>query len=636
MTTLHERDFDSARENNKLGASGGVAQPGRWYRGDRDRGPSTFYDGQMLQQASGGRLDANMSPNAGNAQLNIRPQPRLSAHTPLSRADRVRMCVGPETGAGASNNTAAEPYRSLPSGNRTALKSASQASLDENCPAYHRLHTKPGLYPPTANPERRTLSQKSTNIERGYVRRSSWVGPDAVEIARRSHLDPPIPAASFPGAPDVPSTSQFPRQASHYSFRHPQVDLNGQSIPPSFIPQGSIRLVSGFTLHPSVHQEIPYPLNLNPQTQAHQRHGVKILPRNWTPADPLPEGFGMAMLWNDLASAYIPHIYPRNGPWRNVLGNTIDLGLWGAPLDMSKVPPWWFSEDIDLGAPLMTLPPEVEVAQYKYDTVAECRLMVGTKPFYRFDPWADVRLYEMNEYGKLEELEMYKEWLQNCMNVYREEASPSAFLGVSLLFAKRNYQQPPGSGRIFDDETEETNGYSASADGKIDALVDFSMGAPSREESPQENIINLKESPQPATPAGVLGLNPWMGQSEHADANGYTGVLRQSVPPIPSGIGPGHLLVLQHDVPPISNFPVPPLSITYPVPALMPPPGSDNLVPLLHYTMPPPGTQYLVGPGSYPMASPLPFEDSLHSYPPPPYKPAVENPALTVRHNTWN
>ncbi|KAF8459620.1 hypothetical protein BGX38DRAFT_1264524 [Terfezia claveryi] len=487
----------------------------------------------MHPQATGGRLDAHTSPNADNAQLNIRPQLRLSAHSPLSRADRVRMCVGPEPGAGGSNNTAAEPYRSLPFENRTALNSASRDSLDEDCPgAPHRLHNKPGLYAPTANPERRTLSPRSTDIEQGYVGRSSWVGPDALEIVQRSHWDPPIPAAPFPGAPDAPSTSQFPWQASHYSFRHPQVQLNWQSIHSYFPPQGSTRLVSGFTLHPSVRQEIPYQLNLNPQTEAYQRRGVKILPRNWTPADPLPEGLSMAMLWNDLASAYIPHIYPRNGPWRNVSGNTIDPGLWGAPLDMAEAPPRWFSEDIDLGPPLMMLPPEVEVAQYKYDTVAECRLMAGTKPFYRFDPWADVRLYEMNEYGELKGLEMYKEWLQNCMNVYGEEASPSDFLGVSLLLAKRYYQQPPGSGRIFDDETEERNGYSASADGKIDALVGISMRAPRREESPQENIINLNKSPQPATPAGVLGLNPWMGQSEHPDANGYTGVLRQSVPPI--------------------------------------------------------------------------------------------------------
>lgn len=91
-------------------------------------------------------------------------------------------------------------------------------------------------------------------------------------------------------------------------------------------------------------------------------------------------------------------------------------------------------------------------------------------------------------------------------NAYGKQASPSDYLGVSLLLAKRYNQQPSGSGHICDAGVVGTNGHSASADGNIDALVGFSTGAPTRGESQQENIINLDESPrEPATPAGLLG-----------------------------------------------------------------------------------------------------------------------------------
>lgn len=239
----------------------------------------------------------------------------------------------------------------------------------------------------------------------------------------------------------------------------------------------------------------------------------------------------MSMLWNDFASAYIPHIYPQHGPWRNASEHAINPNLWGAPLDLSEDPPEWLAEDVDLGTPRIAYPPLIEAAQYTYDMVAKCRQKVTTKPFYRFDPWADRRLYERNKYGKLERLEIYNEWLQICTGAYGEEASPTDVLGVSLLLAERYYEQPPGSGRIFDDEIEDANGFSASSDGQIDALADFSPRALAKEECQQEDMITLNESPrEPATPARFLGVNPWMGQWVHPDANGYTGVLRQSVP----------------------------------------------------------------------------------------------------------
>jgi len=349
----------------------------------------------MDEQATGDWFRANTSPNA---LQNIRLQLRPSTGSPLRGVDRFRPCVGRESSSGGSNTVTTEPYRSLPPGHQTALNTSSQACLDRDCPgAPLGLRTKPGLYTLTANLERRTLSQ---DIERDSVGRVNWVGPksmDTAEIARRPHWDPPVPMEPSPRASNAPSMSQFPWQASHYSFGHPQMDLHRQSIHPAFVPQSLTSLASGFTLHPSVQQEPPYPPHLNPQSLAYQPRGVKILPRNWTPADPLPEGLCMSMLWNDLTSEYIPHIYPQHGPWRNVSGHEINPGLWGAPLDLSEDPPRWFSGDIDLGAPLIALPPEIDVAQYKYDTMAMCRQMVGTKPCYRFDPWADARLYEINE-----------------------------------------------------------------------------------------------------------------------------------------------------------------------------------------------------------------------------------------------
>jgi len=544
--------------------------------------------GQMHRQATIDRLGGRTIPNVGNTLPNTHSQIRLSVGFPRRNLDGSQLCVG---GAGVRNTTATEPQYLPPPGSQTALNRSNQISLGEN-----RLAPPLGL-----------------QAQPGPYAAAGW--------------PPFVPTLGAPNA-----LPQFTWQASQYSFGHPQTGLSQQTIHSTFTPQDLAHLIPRFTLHPSVQQELLYPLHLDPRiVQAHQLRRAKILPWNWTPACPLPEGLGMTMLWNDLVSAYIPHIYPQQKPWKNISGRAIDPNLWGAQLNMSEDPPWWFSEGIDLGPPVMEYPPEIDLPQYKYDKAVRRRRMVGIKPFYRFDPWADVRLYERNEYGRLARLELYNEWLQICTNAYGEEASPVA---VSLLHAKRYYQQPPGTKRIFDDECGEGRP-GASADGSADTLPDPSTGASIPQESPQRNTANLDDSVRkPTTPARLLGVNPWMGQREYPDATGYTGVLRQSVPPIPSRLPPGLPFVLHHDIPkPIANYPMPPPPIVYPPRAIMPPPGLESFAPLPPFRMPLPGAQYHVHQSSFPM--PPPTGGARYRQPADAYREtlAIGNPAPTIQYN---
>ncbi|KAF8421207.1 hypothetical protein EV426DRAFT_673673 [Tirmania nivea] len=417
----------------------------------------------MHLHATGDQFDANTPLNA---LPSIRLQGWRPADSPLRRVNFSRSCVGPGTSERGSDTAATEPYRyrSLPLKNRSALNSPSQVSLGENHPGSpSQLHTQNGQYAQHANPEGRTFSQRSRGVGRGDDRGIGWIGArsrNTGEAARQRDWNPPAPVVTTYGVPN-PSlasqfswqVSQFPGKAPCYSFGHLQAGLYQQLMHPAFT------MVPGFTLHPSVQLELPYPSYLNPKIREHRLRGDIMLPWNWTLSDPLPAGLRISWLWNHLASEFIPHIYPEHGPWRNISGEEIDPNMWGAPLNLSGNPPQWFSEDIDLGPPLLALPPKVHVVQHNFDK------MLGTKPFYRFDPWADVRLYEINEYGKLERLEMYKDWLQTCVDAFGEEASPSNLVGVNVLHAERYYQQRPGTGHIFNDGMEEASGPSASMDG---------------------------------------------------------------------------------------------------------------------------------------------------------------------------
>lgn len=568
--------------------------------------------GRMHEQVTEHYFRANTSPNAlQNSCLQIRP----CAGSPLRAMDPSRPCVGPDSMAGGCSITTAEAYPSLPPGHRKALNTPNQACLDGNFPR------APDAIP---NRERSTHPE---DIKRGGVARGSRVGQrseNTAQKARRPHGNPPVPRVLSPRAPNAPSISQLPWQASHHSFGHPQMNPHQQSIHPVFAPHSLTSLPSGFTLHPSVEQEPPYHLHQNQQARPQRPRHVRILPWNWTPADPLPQGLCMSMLWNHLASAYIPHIYPQRSPWRNVSGDQIDFALWGAPLNLSGDPPQWLSEDIDLGAPLIALPSDIDVQNYEYDTMATYRLLVGTKPFYRFDPGADAGLDLTHEDGKLETLEMSKE-LQICTKAIGEQASPPDCLGGSSSCASHYNNQLPTSGPILDAGIVGTKGYRVSANGNIDALV-----------GPKETTINLCESQRkPATPAGLLGVNPRIGQWEHPDPNSYTGHLRQSVPTIRSRFASGDPPGLQKGVPAaITNFLMPPRPIAYPAPTMMPPSRLDNFTPFFLYPMQPLGTQYPEVQGCYPMAQP---PNPVPSYRPPPYwyrgGPVVDNSVLRVPHN---
>ena len=201
----------------------------------------------------------------------------------------------------------------------------------------------------------------------------------------------------------------------------------------------------------------------------------------------------------------------------------IDFDIWGQKLDLEN-PPSWFNGAVDLGLPALYLPMVIDKTG-EYSTRMWCQKQLhDSVAYHQFIPWAKVNLYEKDQEGDVPELKRYLLWLDGK---YAEQgACFNDIWGVSVLMEEEAYQRhyfgaaagpQPASG--YNATPVYGGNGSGAGHGPNGNFYERSTVALSWSCGPNTTI-------KVATPASLLGVNPFTAQWRHPDRDGYSGVLR--------------------------------------------------------------------------------------------------------------